>query len=553
MQHHPGKTEGASEGGVRPAVERRRSGAEEILPPAAPMAASAVPEALCRPEAFPSPRPRAVSFQSTHASWVFLTEDEVWKIKRPVNFGFLDYSDLEKRRRACYEEVRLGARLAPEIYRGVQPVYRGAGGLSFLGPGPIVDHAVRMQRLAEADSAAALLRRGQLTPEHLSRLTERLARFYEEAPSAPDLGSPGVLAMMLAENQEQTLPFADRFVPSSTVARLYHWQQGELAASASCLYQRVWDDKIRDGHGDLRLEHVYFPGGLEGQPVVIDPIEFNRRFRCADVALDAAFLAMELEANDRPSLAALYLSRFARDTGDYEFYPLLDLYLSYRAWVRAKVACFVAADPTTAPEKARRKSAEAERLFALAESYTRPSRGCQHLIAVGGLIGTGKSTVADALSLELQLPAVSSDATRKSLAGLPPTARAGAGLYSEERTRATYEELLRRAERVLASGRGVVLDATFSEPGFRAAARELARRKQRPFLFVDVECDDDTIRARLRAREGRPSVSDAREDLLPLLRRRFRPPEELAPDERITIDGTTPPRQAAQQIRQRLS
>jgi uncharacterized protein len=537
-------------GAVARGVKRRPR--DDRATESAELAASELPNALCRPDAFPEPVPRAVSLRSTHASWVFLTDHEVWKLKRPVDYGFLDYSSVEKRRHLCEEEIRLGRRLAPDVYREVAPLYRGARDLSFVGPGEVIDHAVRMRRLADADSAAELLRAGRLTPRHLERLTERLAAFYQAAPSARDQGSPGVLSILLAENHDQSLPFADRFVAASTLARLYHWQQGALAVATPLLCQRLADDKIRDGHGDLRLEHVYFPGGLADGPIVIDPIEFNRRFRCADVALDAAFLAMELDASQQPSLSAFYLSRFARDTADYELYPLLDLYLCYRAWVRAKVACVVATDPSTAADKARRKSTEAERLFELAESYTRPPRIEGHLIAVGGMIGAGKSTVADALTLELRLPAVSSDATRKSLGGLAPTAPGGAWLYSEERTRRTYAEVLRRAELVLSSGRGVVLDASFADAETRAAARELARRRNRPFLFVGVTCDEETLRARLRARRDGASVSDARENLLPSFTRRYHPPAEIPLEERMIVDGRQDPAQIARDIRARL-
>jgi aminoglycoside phosphotransferase family enzyme/predicted kinase len=483
---------------------------------------------------------------------VFLTDQEVWKLKRPVDYGFLDYSDVEKRRRCCEEEIRLGRRLAPDVYLGVSPLFRGPHGLSFAGPGEVVDYAVRMRRLPDGDSAAALLRADALTPAHLERLTARLAAFYDTAPAAADQGSPGVLSVLLAENYEQSRPFADRFVGASALARLYHWQQGALAAATPLLCQRVAEGKIRDGHGDLRLEHVYYPGGAATEPLVIDPIEFNRRFRCGDVALDAAFLAMELEAGGNASLAAFYLSRFARDTADYEMYRLLDIYLSYRAWVRAKVACVVAADPYTAPEKAARKTTEAARLFALADSYTRPPPLSRAVIAVGGMIGTGKSTVADALTLELHLPAVSSDATRKSLAGLTPTAPGGAWLYTEDRTTRTYAEVLRRAECVLSSSRGVVLDASFADARTRADACALAQRHRRPFVFVEVTCDEETIRSRLRARREGESVSDAREDLLPELARRYQPPVELAPEARMIVDGRQDPTQIARVIHARV-
>jgi aminoglycoside phosphotransferase family enzyme/predicted kinase len=513
--------------------------------------APALPEDLARAEAFPAPPPRSVSVATTHASWVFLTDDEAWKVKRPVDFGFLDYSDLEKRRRSCEEEVRLGARLAPDVYRGVVPVFRGPDGFSFVGPGVVVDHAVRMRRLPDAESALAMLRAGRLGAEHLGRLAERLASFYTAAAATPALGASAVLAANVEENHVQTLPYVDRFVGAGALDELYRWQQGALAARETLLSERLAAGRIREGHGDLRLEHVYFPAG-DGAPLVIDPIEFNPRFRCQDAALDVAFLAMELEARGRADLAAGFLSRWARESNDYGFYPLLDLYLSYRAWVRAKVACFVADDPATAKETARRKATEAARLFRLARSFTRRRDGCQEVIAVGGMIGAGKSTLADELGRELAIPVVSSDACRKALRGLRPSERGGPELYSEELDRLTFAEMLRHARSVLDSGRGVILDATFRAPHTRALAQALAREHDRRFLFVEVACDEETLRARLRRRAASPSMSDAGEALLAPLQRGYQPPAELAPDERLIVDGRALPARSAAEIGRRL-
>jgi predicted kinase len=220
--------------------------------------------------------------------------------------------------------------------------------------------------------------------------------------------------------------------------------------------------------------------------------------------------------------------------------------------VRAKVACFVAGDPGTAKEKARRKAAEAERLFALAQSYTRPRVRQQAVVAVGGMIGAGKSTVADALGLELGVPVVSSDACRKALGGLRPTDRGGAELYTEPMDRRTYAEVLRNARCVVGSGRGVVLDATFREPRTRDLARALAREADRRFRFVEVTCDEPTLRARLRGRGGGSSMSDAGEALLEAMRGRYCPPDELVPGERMAVDGRAEPGDSARKIRRAL-
>jgi aminoglycoside phosphotransferase family enzyme/predicted kinase len=499
---------------------------------------------LRRPEAYPAPRPSAVVLMTTHISWVFLTDREAWKIKRPVDYGFVDYASPDKRRRCCEEEVRLNRRLAPDVYLGVVPVRLGPTGHT-LGPeGTVVDHAVRMRRLSEATSADALLRRGALTALHLTSLVVRLARFYTGAAPAPAYGALDVIRANVIENFTQTAPFVGRFVPRVTFDRVRAWQHEFLGREAARFRARLDQGRIREGHGDLRLEHVYFEGPAEREPIVIDAIEFNERFRMGDVAADVAFLAMELTARSRGDLAEVFLAGFAQETDDHDLYGVIDFYASYRAWVRAKVAAFLAVDPTTPPDKAARKAGEAQALFALARAYTEP-RPLAPVMAVGGLIGSGKSTLAEALGLELACPIVGSDRVRKALAGVPPRARAPEEAYSPAFSEQTFEELFRRAEVVVAAGRGIILDATFRSRALRLRARDLARRHARRFLFVETVCDDATLRERLRRRAGGPSVSDATEDLLERFRRDFEPVTELAPSEHVRVDTA---RSVAEQV-----
>ena len=322
---------------------------------------------LLRPEAYPGPAPSGVEVRHTHASWVFLTDGEAWKVKRPVSRGAFDFSDADRRRRGCEEEVRLGRRLAPDVYRGVAPVHHGPEGHAFVGTGAVVDFAVRMRKLPEEESAGVLLALGRLTPRHLQRLAERLAAFYQASPAlrnGPTLGRADIV-----ENYHRALPYAGRLLDAALLERVYRGQRELVAQHEAELLDRASRGRIREGHGDLRLEHVYFPGGGAEDPAVIDPLEFDDRLRQADVALDVAFLVMELEAHHRPDLTAAFLSRFASATGDFEFYPLLDISASHRAATRARVACQVATARDTSPAKASRKAAEANRLLALAASY----------------------------------------------------------------------------------------------------------------------------------------------------------------------------------------
>jgi aminoglycoside phosphotransferase family enzyme/predicted kinase len=507
-------------------------------------------EDLVRPEAYPAPRPTTVSLVTTHISWVFITDHEVWKLKRPVDYGFVDYTTLDRRRHFCHEEMRVNRRLAPDVYLGVVPARLDGGRHSFTSKGTVVDYAVRMRRLPDGASAEGLLRSGALTPEHLARLAGRLAAFYATSTPVSSWGSRDVIRANVEENFSQVRPFVGHLVDAGTFDAVRSWQLERLARDATAFETRYEQARIRDGHGDLRLEHVYFE---RDEPIVIDAIEFNERFRMADVAADVAFLAMELDARSRPDLAASFLAAFAREYDDYDLYAVLDFYLSYRAWVRGKVASFLAVDQSTGREKARRKSREAERLFALARAYSEPRVGVKAVVAVGGLIGAGKSTLADALGRSLGLPVIGSDRTRKALATVPATQPAPAHAYTAEFTRRTYDELFRRADVVLGSGRGVILDATFRDRDLRLAARELAHRHGRPFRFVEAICDDTTLRARLRARAAGVSVSDATEDLLDKFRREFEPVTELAGGEHVPVRTTLPASTQVQAVRDTLA
>jgi aminoglycoside phosphotransferase family enzyme/predicted kinase len=494
-------------------------------------------EDLLRPAAYPAPRPASVRLITTHISWVFVTDHDVWKVKRPVDYGFVDYSTLERRQHFCHEELRVNRRLAPHVYLDVVPVRLNDGRHGFTPRGTIVDYAVRMRRLDEAWSAASLLRRGRLTHEHLVRLAGRLVAFYATTVPASTPRSLNVVHANVDENFAQVRPFLGRFVDAQTFAVVRNWQLERLAHDAAAFEARQAQGCIRDGHGDLRLEHVYFDRGV---PIVIDAIEFNERFRIADVAADVAFLAMELDARSHPELASSFLAAFARESDDYDLYAVVDFYLSYRAWVRGKVAGLLAADPSTERDKAQRKTREAEGLFALARAYCEARGQAQPVIAVGGVIGAGKSTLASAVGVSLSLPVIDSDRTRKALAGVLATERAPMKAYTPAFNERTFDEVFRRAEVVMRSGRGVIFDATFRDRALRLRARALANRYDRPFRFVETICDDTTLRARLRARAAGTSVSDATEDLLDKIRGEFEAVTELEPEEYVRVDTTLP-------------
>jgi aminoglycoside phosphotransferase family enzyme/predicted kinase len=490
-----------------------------------------------------------VELRATHASWVFIAGADVWKVKRPVNLGFLDFSTVEARKKCCEDEVRLNRRLAPDVYLGVEPVRRDADGLRLGGSGgdgPIVDWAVHMRRLPDGASAASRLARGALDAPRLAALAARVAAFHAAARAVPARGELGALRENVEQNFAETERFVGDLVDRDTFEDARAFATGWLDDNAELVQRRVAEGRSREGHGDLRLEHVYFPSDdAEAPPLVIDCVEFAERYRAGDVAADVAFLAMELDLAGRPDLASGFLARYAEAADDFDLYRVLDFYASYRAWVRGKVAALVASDEGAAAELRRAKREEARRDFALARAYAGRPLDPPFIVAVGGVPGSGKSTLAAALGVALAAPVISSDRTRKALAGLKPTERGGPELYTDESRARIYAELLRRADAVVASGRSVILDATFSEPSRREEARLFARTRGAQLVLVELGCDPSVLRARLARRRAGGSVSDATDTELDELMRRHQTPDPREGTPVVRLDGALPPLRVA--------
>jgi aminoglycoside phosphotransferase family enzyme/predicted kinase len=436
--------------------------------------------------------------------------------------------------------VRLNAALAPDVYLGVVPIRHDETGFSFVGDGEVVDHAVRMRRLLDQQSATALLAAGTLTPERLAALADRLASFYATAAVVPDLGGVDAMTTNLEENLQQLATFAGDPLDRSRLEEVSAAQRHDLQRLRGKLDERAAAGKVREGHGDLRLEHVYFPDGDTAAPIVIDRLEFSPRFRVGDVGLDIAFLVMELNAAGAASHAEYFLYRFARATGDFEQYALTDFFACYRALVRTKIAGLLSRDPTTPSTRAALKRTEATRLLGLAYATALGTPRPLSVITIGGLVAAGKSTLAEALARRFGLPVISSDVARKQLAGLRLTDRGPATLYQPANQARTYDEVFRRADLVLSSGRSVVLDATFQTPHDRARARRLADAHGAHFLFVEAVCDPQTLRDRVQKRVRTPNESDADEAVLDHLAANFVPPSELPAHEVLVCRSEDP-------------
>jgi len=495
----------------------------------------------------------------THISWVFLSESDVFKIKRPVDFGFLDFTTVEARRRACEAELRLNRRLAPDVYLGSVPVTVDDDGVhSIGGNGRTVDWAVHMRRLSEAGRADILLGERSLSGRQIDALADHVAAFHERARCDAETARHGDVATIrenVRENFDQTRSSIDEYLNEEQARAIERWQLGVLGDEAR-FAARIASQRVRDGHGDLRLEHVYFEP--DGSIAIIDCIEFNDRFRFGDVCADIAFLSMDLAWHGRVDLAERFLARYARMSHDYLLYSVVDFYESYRAFVRGKIASFLAADAETTAATRERARREARRYFMLSLAFERPPLVAPRVIAVSGMIASGKSRAAALIGELLAAPVLSSDRTRKHLMGSAPTqsmrSEAWSGPYSPGTTDAVYGELWSAADTIVASGRPVVIDASFRAAALRTAARGVAAKRGVPFTMVECVAPRALLLERLAKREaGGAHESDARSDLLDEFEARFEPIEEFPEEEHVRLDTSGAPDDTRRRLEALLS
>ncbi|MBI2826288.1 MAG: AAA family ATPase [Planctomycetia bacterium] len=495
---------------------------------------AAVRRLLAEPGTYPD-RPSKVDLIETHISCVFVTDQLVYKLKKPVHFEFVDFSTALARHTACEEEVRLNRRLAPHVYLDVLPITEGAGGgLALGGSGTPIDWVVRMRRLPIERTLEARVRAGILSPDEVAALARVLGDFYAKAPPLaidPNEYRGAIEAHVranlrdLAEN-----PNADQRDRSRAV----HAAQLEFLTLRPAVFDaRVEAGAIIDGHGDLRPEHCC----LTDPPVVFDCLEFDPRLRRLDVADELAFLAVECQRLGAAWVGEQVLEACLARRGDRPPDALVAFYKSYRACVRAKVAVLRAAQ--LPPDKARHALDEATGYLRLADEHTREFAR-PIAIVTSGLMGSGKSTLAGALAEKFALDVLSTDAIRRDLFGAPDErADYAAGRYAPEGRRRVYDELLRRAEATLAARRGVILDATFLSAELLRRAVSMARTAEASALVVRCECPDAVARGRIAARIATgKGLSDARPEFFD---EQLAELEAIPPDvPHLMVDTTAP-------------
>ncbi|MCH0541009.1 AAA family ATPase [Streptomyces sp. MUM 203J] len=435
--------------------------------------------------------------RETHTAVVFFVGDRAYKLKKPVDLKFLDYTTVEARRVACEREVALNRRFAPDVYLGV-------GEIRVPGDAETPEPLVVMRRMPAERRLSRLVREGAVVDDALRAVARLLATRHASAPRTPDVDAQGTsdaLSSRWEASFAQVREMGGEGRVSEGVEEVERLVRRYLAGRERLFEMRIEQGRIVDGHGDLLAEDVFC---LDDGPRVLDCLEFDDHLRYVDALDDAAFLAMDLEQLDAPDLAAFFLARYSEYSGDPAPPSLQHHYVAYRAFVRAKVSLIQARQGAPDADLA------ARRLVTTTLRHLRAA--AVRLILVGGLPGSGKSTLSGALADRLGVTLLSSDRLRKELAGIPADRPApapyGEGLYTPERTATTYTALLERAADLLSRGESVVLDATWSDAGQREAARRAAERAGADLVALRCQVQDEMTAARLEGRTAGPSDAD---------------------------------------------
>jgi hypothetical protein len=523
---------------------------------------------------------KRVRMIQTHTSWVFLTGSHAYKVKKPVNFGFLDYTTLSARRFFCHEEFRLNQILSPDIYIEVLPITEARGRLRLGGRGPVADYCLAMKELPQKWIMTEQLKHDCVTFEHIDQISRSIADFHARAERGREVaqyGSTEIIRLNWDENFAQTMEFRAKTITHREFDETKSAVESFIAENRGLFQRRRAGGFVRRCHGDLHSKNIFImeegsrgqgledssarklesrtPGILESSAVrIFDCIEFNPRFSCSDVTSEIAFMAMDLDYWGRKDLANFFVERYVVHTGDAGLLRLLNFYKCYRAYVRGKVTSFTLNDPGVGAADKAKASKTAKKYFELSHRYALGLSVQPKLVVMMGLPGVGKTFVARRLAERIDAFHFLSDSIRKQLLGIPVGQRRsdgyGKGIYKGNVGQKTYDELLRRAQVFLSAGFSVIADATFLREDTWDRARATAAKVGAPVLFVFADCPERTVRSRLRGRATEYSFSDATLDVYRAMKSRLKPPR--ASREVVRIDTSQPLKRSLAKIERAL-
>jgi len=495
-------------------------------------------QGLHAPDCYAHPVDR-VEHIETHISHILLAGDYAYKLKKPLQLGFLDFSTLERRRFCCYDEIRLNRRLAGSVYLGVEAITGTREAPRVGGVGTVIEYAVRMRRFPQR----ALLSHTPPSRSQIDRIAEVVARFHRTIPVAGEdtpFGTPTAVLEPMLENFVEIRRALSGGRPPPDLEQLEEWTGSRWRDLENDLAGRKRDGHIRECHGDMHLGNIAW---VEGDVAIFDGIEFNPSLRWIDTLSDLAFLLMDLEDRGRPRMARRLLDRYLEIAGDFSGLGLLTFYKAYRAMVRAKVTAIRMDQEVPKTKEWEAASEELAGYLRMARSYTATLSPA--LIITHGLSGSGKSRAARALAERLPAVHLRSDVERKRMFGMDPPARSGSGLasgiYASGASVATYERLLELAATVMSAGQRVIVDATFLHRARRSTFRDLARRLGVPFVILSFKAPPKLLLSRVRRRYAKGgNASEANEAVLRAQQTDLEPLGEEERRQAIEVDTAAP-------------
>ncbi|MGD1854357.1 MAG: AAA family ATPase [Leptolyngbyaceae cyanobacterium] len=465
---------------------------------------------MLRPSFYPHWTQGTIELVQTHTAYVLLTGNYAYKVKKPVNYGFLNYSTLTARKHYVEEELRLNQRTAQEIYLAAVPIYKKENIFSLLANGEPVEYAVKMNQFPAGSLFSDLLNREQLTLDLMRSLAHQVADFHNRAAVNERIQSFGTIKQIrlaFDENYAQSLAYIGRGQTQQQLQETQDYTDHAFTEWKDRFQTRILHNKIRECHGDLHLRNICL---WQNRIFLFDCIEFNEAFRYVDTMYDVAFIVMDCDARGHSDLGNVFLNTYLEDTGDWEGLDVLPLYLSRQAYVRAKVTSFLLDDASITADQAQTKQAQAQAYYTLAWRYTQPKAG--QLILMSGLSGSGKSTVAQRLARLIGAVYIRSDAVRKHLAGIPLQRKGDTSLYTPAMTQKTYARLCNLGVRLAKLGYIVILDAKYDRIGTRQIVLNQAKADNIPVSILVCKAPLAILRQRLQERTG--DIADATAELL---------------------------------------
>jgi uncharacterized protein len=475
---------------------------------------------------------KKVKILQTHISYVVLTGKYAYKIKKPVNYGFLDFSNIEKRKYYCEEELRLNRRLCPEIYIDIVTINENNGILQINGDGKIIDYAVKMKEFPQKSIMTNLLDQEKIDEEVIDKICDILTDFYKNSEHSDDIDTYGTIKTIKKntdENFTQTHSIINITIKKEIFDFIKFNTNDFLQKKKDILRKRIKQGYICDCHGDLHSGNIVIS---KDKVLIFDCIEFNKRFRFSDVASDIAFLAMDLDYLGFPYLSSYFIKRYIEKSNDIGILNLLNFYKCYRAYVRGKVIGFRLDDEKIDDDEKQKIKYSAKKYFDLAYYYSklfsRSLKDCKPILFItSGLTGTGKTTVAKKISVDYNAQLISTDSIRKELEGIDKFERHhdayNTGLYSPEKMLLTYNKIFEKADGFLKKGKNVVLDATFKNEDLRNKAKDIAIKNKINFQILYCTCPEDLVKKYLDNRVKKKSISDGRWEIYLKQKESFEP------------------------------